>query len=64
MTRLRKRVATRLKDSQNTFALLTTFNEIDMYGLAFHLKCKQWWSVCDVVLQRFIVFATRMFIWL
>jgi 2-oxoglutarate dehydrogenase E2 component (dihydrolipoamide succinyltransferase) len=38
MTRLRKRVATRLKDSQNTFALLTTFNEIDMYGLAFHLK--------------------------
>jgi pyruvate/2-oxoglutarate dehydrogenase complex dihydrolipoamide acyltransferase (E2) component len=31
MTRLRKRVATRLKDSQNTFALLTTFNEIDMY---------------------------------
>ncbi|KAI8007581.1 putative WEB family protein [Camellia lanceoleosa] len=30
MTRLRKRVATRLKDSQNTFALLTTFNEVDM----------------------------------
>jgi 2-oxoglutarate dehydrogenase E2 component (dihydrolipoamide succinyltransferase) len=33
MTRLRKRVATRLKDSQNTFALLTTFNEIDMSNL-------------------------------
>ncbi|MCO5574599.1 hypothetical protein L7F22_028387 [Adiantum nelumboides] len=33
MTRLRKRVATRLKDSQNTFALLTTFNEIDMTNL-------------------------------
>ncbi|KAI8552856.1 hypothetical protein RHMOL_Rhmol06G0300500 [Rhododendron molle] len=30
MTRLRKRVATRLKDSQNTFALLTTFNEVDI----------------------------------
>ncbi|CAN1242980.1 Dihydrolipoyllysine-residue succinyltransferase component of 2-oxoglutarate dehydrogenase complex 2, mitochondrial [Linum perenne] len=30
MTRLRKRVATRLKDSQNTFALLTTFNEVDL----------------------------------
>ena len=30
MTRLRKRVATRLKDSQTTFALLTTFNEVDM----------------------------------
>lgn len=33
MTRLRKRVATRLKDSQNTFALLTTFNELDMGNL-------------------------------
>ncbi|KAG0573517.1 hypothetical protein KC19_VG184300 [Ceratodon purpureus] len=33
MTRLRKRVAIRLKDSQNTFALLTTFNEIDMFNL-------------------------------
>jgi len=30
MTRLRRRVAQRLKDSQNTFALLTTFNEVDM----------------------------------
>eukprot|EP00475_Leptophrys_vorax_P035173 TRINITY_DN5763_c0_g1_i2.p1 TRINITY_DN5763_c0_g1~~TRINITY_DN5763_c0_g1_i2.p1 ORF type:complete len:570 (-),score=46.28 TRINITY_DN5763_c0_g1_i2:449-1966(-) len=33
MTRLRRRVAQRLKDSQNTFALLTTFNEIDMTNL-------------------------------
>ncbi|XP_030515883.1 dihydrolipoyllysine-residue succinyltransferase component of 2-oxoglutarate dehydrogenase complex 1, mitochondrial-like [Rhodamnia argentea] len=33
MTRLRKRVAARLKDSQNTFALLTTFNEVDMTNL-------------------------------
>lgn len=33
MTRLRKRVASRLKDSQNTFALLTTFNEVDMTNL-------------------------------
>ncbi|KAJ8432602.1 hypothetical protein Cgig2_008687 [Carnegiea gigantea] len=33
MTRLRKRVATRLKDAQNTFAMLTTFNEIDMTNL-------------------------------
>ncbi|KAI3951196.1 hypothetical protein MKW92_011050 [Papaver armeniacum] len=30
---LRKRVAARLKDSQNTFALLTTFNEVDMTNL-------------------------------
>ncbi|KAL6314175.1 hypothetical protein AAG906_011919 [Vitis piasezkii] len=33
MTRLRKRVAMHLKDSQNTFALLTTFNEVDMTNL-------------------------------
>ncbi len=30
MTRLRKRIAQRLKDSQNTAAMLTTFNEVDM----------------------------------
>ncbi|MAI49591.1 MAG: dihydrolipoyllysine-residue succinyltransferase [Rhodospirillaceae bacterium] len=30
MTRLRKRIAERLKDAQNTAAMLTTFNEIDM----------------------------------
>ncbi|ONK56129.1 uncharacterized protein A4U43_C10F4420 [Asparagus officinalis] len=33
MGRLRKRVATRLKDSQNTYAMLTTFNEVDMTNL-------------------------------
>ena len=30
MSRLRKTIATRLKESQNTAAILTTFNEIDM----------------------------------
>ena len=30
MTRLRRRIAERLKDAQNTAAMLTTFNEIDM----------------------------------
>lgn len=30
MTRLRQRIAQRLKDSQNTAAILTTFNEVDM----------------------------------
>ncbi|MCP5361170.1 MAG: 2-oxoglutarate dehydrogenase complex dihydrolipoyllysine-residue succinyltransferase [Hyphomicrobiales bacterium] len=30
MTKLRKTIATRLKDAQNTAAILTTFNEIDM----------------------------------
>ncbi|KAI8030807.1 hypothetical protein LOK49_LG01G02278 [Camellia lanceoleosa] len=33
MTRLKKQVVTRLKDSQNAFALLTTFNEVDMTNL-------------------------------
>lgn len=31
MTRLRQTIARRLKDVQNTAAILTTFNEIDMY---------------------------------
>ena len=30
MTRLRKRIAERLKDAQNTAAMLTTYNEVDM----------------------------------
>ncbi len=30
MTKLRKVIATRLKDAQNTAAILTTFNEVDM----------------------------------
>ena len=30
MTRLRQTIARRLKDVQNTAALLTTFNEVDM----------------------------------
>ena len=33
MTRLRKKIAERLKDSQNTAAILTTFNEIDMFNV-------------------------------
>jgi len=33
MTRLRKVIAQRLKESQNTTAMLTTFNEVDMSGL-------------------------------
>jgi len=33
MPRLRKRIANRLKDSQNTFAMLSTFNEVDMTNL-------------------------------
>ncbi len=33
MSRLRKRVAERLKEAQNTAAMLTTFNEVDMGAL-------------------------------
>lgn len=33
MTRLRKRVAERLKGAQNTYAMLSTFNEIDMTNI-------------------------------
>lgn len=33
MTKLRQTIAKRLKDSQNTAAILTTFNEIDMSGV-------------------------------
>jgi 2-oxoglutarate dehydrogenase E2 component (dihydrolipoamide succinyltransferase) len=47
MTRLRRRIAERLKEAQNTAAMLTTFNEVDMsavlaarakYGEAFEKK--------------------------
>jgi 2-oxoglutarate dehydrogenase E2 component (dihydrolipoamide succinyltransferase) len=33
MTKLRQRIAERLKESQNTAAILTTFNEIDMFNV-------------------------------
>jgi len=33
MTRMRTRIAQRLKDAQNTCAMLTTFNELDMSGI-------------------------------
>lgn len=37
MTRLRQRIAERLKDSQNTAAILTTYNEVDM-GAVMNLR--------------------------
>lgn len=39
MTTIRKRIAERLKEAQNTSALLTTFNEIDM-GKVMDLRAK------------------------
>ena len=38
MTRLRKTIAKRLKDSQNTAAILSTFNEVDMSAV---IKCRK-----------------------
>ncbi|ORY41053.1 hypothetical protein BCR33DRAFT_719142 [Rhizoclosmatium globosum] len=48
MTRMRKTIASRLKESQNTAATLTTFNEIDMSNLIeFRSKYK------DAVLEKY-----------
>jgi 2-oxoglutarate dehydrogenase E2 component (dihydrolipoamide succinyltransferase) len=38
MTRLRQTIAKRLKDSQNTAAILSTFNEVDMSAI---MKCRK-----------------------
>ena len=41
MTRLRQRIAQRLKEAQNTAAMLTTFNEVDMTNvMAYRAKNK------------------------
>jgi 2-oxoglutarate dehydrogenase E2 component (dihydrolipoamide succinyltransferase) len=39
MTRLRQTIARRLKDAQNTAAMLTTFNEVDMSAV-MHLRAQ------------------------
>lgn len=40
MNRMRQRIAQRLKDAQNTYAMLTTFNEIDMrFSYLFTISC-------------------------
>ena len=41
MTRLRKRIAERLKEAQNTAAMLTTFNEVDMSAVTALRKTYQ-----------------------
>lgn len=40
INRMRQRIAQRLKDAQNTYAMLTTFNEIDMRfeNISFKMK--------------------------
>jgi 2-oxoglutarate dehydrogenase E2 component (dihydrolipoamide succinyltransferase) len=38
MTRIRARIAERLKEAQNTAAMLTTFNEVDLHAVALLRK--------------------------
>ena len=58
MTRLRARVAERLKGAQNTYAMLTTFNEIDMTNLMQLRKdfkvCYAMSTCCCTILQHCI----------
>ena len=42
MTRLRQTIARRLKDAQDTAAMLTTFNEVDMTNGHGHALCKRY----------------------
>jgi 2-oxoglutarate dehydrogenase E2 component (dihydrolipoamide succinyltransferase) len=42
MTKLRQTVATRLKEAQNTAAMLTTFNEIDMQAIMALRTLRAW----------------------
>ena len=37
MTRMRQRIAQRLKEAQNVNAMLTTFNEVDMRSVSIEL---------------------------
>ena len=39
MNRMRQRIAERLKDAQNTNAMLTTFNEVDMRYVQPLVQC-------------------------
>lgn len=41
MSRMRQRIAQRLKDAQNTCAMITTFNEVDMSGIMAFRKAHQ-----------------------
>jgi 2-oxoglutarate dehydrogenase E2 component (dihydrolipoamide succinyltransferase) len=60
MTRLRKTIAERLKTSQNTAAMLTTYNEVDMTEvLALRNKYKQSFEVKHGVKLGFMSFFTK-----
>ncbi len=60
MTRLRKRIAERLKESQNTAAMLTTFNEVDMSAvMALRNKYKEAFEKKHGVKMGFMSFFVK-----
>ena len=46
MTRLRQTIARRLKDAQNTAAMLTTYNEVDMGAVSLRRSTASNWASC------------------
>ncbi len=60
MTRLRKTIAKRLKDAQNTAAMLTTFNEVDMSNImAIRAEYKELFAKKHGVKLGFMSFFTK-----
>jgi len=60
MTRLRRRIAERLKEAQNTAAMLTTFNEVDMSAvLAMRNKYKDGFEKKHGVKMGFMSFFVK-----
>ncbi|ETN69963.1 dihydrolipoyllysine-residue succinyltransferase, E2 component of oxoglutarate dehydrogenase complex [Necator americanus] len=52
MNRMRLRIASRLKDAQNTYAMLTTFNEVDMRDTSGNLLSNDDQSFSNVIEMR------------
>ncbi|NVJ98549.1 MAG: 2-oxoglutarate dehydrogenase complex dihydrolipoyllysine-residue succinyltransferase [Alphaproteobacteria bacterium] len=60
MTRLRKKIAERLKDAQNTAAMLTTYNEVDMSAvMAARNKYKDLFAKKHNIKLGFMSFFTK-----
>ena len=57
MTRMRQRIAQRLKDSQNTYAMLTTFNEVDMRLVDIFSMAAAIPSKCHQLIIRLYLFS-------
>ncbi len=60
MTRLRRRIAERLKEAQNTAAMLTTFNEVDMSAvMAMRAKYKDGFEKRHGIKMGFMSFFVK-----